>query len=82
MCAVDRVLSASQRMFLDYELRLVGGDPACRPCIPQLWYWHGSVRQGSDRFILSEEALSPYLFPSRCTYSMATIVCFSSVDVQ
>ena len=29
------------------------GDPAC---IPQLWYWHGTVRQGSVMFNLSEEA--------------------------
>ena len=32
------------------------GDPARRPGIPQPWYWHGTVRQGSVRFNLSEEA--------------------------
>ena len=25
-------------------------DPACLPSIPLLWYWHGTVRQGSIRF--------------------------------
>ena len=28
--------------------------------IPQLWYWHGSVRQGSVRFNLSGDALPPF----------------------
>ena len=28
------------------------GDPARRLGIPQLWYWHGTVRQGSVRFNL------------------------------
>ena len=32
------------------------GDPARRPGIPQPLYWHGTVRQGSVRFNLSEEA--------------------------
>ena len=32
------------------------GDPARQPGIPQPWYWHGTVRQGSVRFNLSEEA--------------------------
>ena len=27
-------------------------DPACQPGIPQQWYWHGTVRQGSVRFNL------------------------------
>ena len=26
------------------------GDPARLPGIPQSWYWHGNVRQGSVRF--------------------------------
>ena len=26
-----------------------------RPGIPQLWYWHGTVRQGSIRFNLTED---------------------------
>ena len=31
------------------------GDPARWSGIPQPWYWHGTVRQGSFRFNLSEE---------------------------
>ena len=46
------------------------GDPALRPGIPQPWYWHGTVPQGSDRFNLTEEASPPNLFLSSCTYSM------------
>ena len=30
--------------------------PARQPGIPQPWYWHGTVRQGSVRVNLSEEA--------------------------
>ena len=44
------------------------GDPAHQPGIPQPWYWHGTVRQGSVRFNLSEEVTPS--FPSRCTYSL------------
>ena len=38
------------------------GDPARQPGIPQPWFLHGTVRQGSVRFNLSEEAppSSPY----------------------
>ena len=45
-------------------------DPACRPGIPHQWYWHGTLRQGSVRFNLREEASLSPLFPSRCTYSL------------
>ena len=27
-------------------------DPACQPSIPQQWYWHGTVPQGSVWFNL------------------------------
>ena len=37
-------------------------DPACRPSIPQQWYWHGTVRQGSVRFNLIEDASATCLF--------------------
>ena len=40
------------------------------PGIPQAWYWHGTVRQGSVRFNLTEEMSPPSLFLSCCTYSM------------
>ena len=46
------------------------GDPARWPGISQPWYWHNTVRQGSVRFNLTEETSPPYLFPSRCTYSL------------
>ena len=46
------------------------GDPARRLGIPQLWYWHGTVQQGSVRFNLREEESPPTLFLSCCTFSM------------
>ena len=46
------------------------GDPARRPGIPQAWYWHGTIWQGSVRFNLMEEVSPPSLFLSCCTYSM------------
>ena len=39
------------------------GDPAHQPSIPQPWYWHGTVRQGSVRFNLTEEASPPTFSP-------------------
>ena len=49
-------------LFLALGIVLARGDPARQPGIPQPWYWHGTVRQGSVRFNLSEEAppSSPY----------------------
>ena len=43
---------------------------AGRPGIPKPWYWYGTVRQGSLRFNLTEEALPPTPVLSSCTYSM------------
>ena len=40
------------------------GEPACRPGIPQLWYWHGTIQHGSVRFNLIEDASVPSIFPS------------------
>ena len=46
------------------------GDPVRRTGIPQQWYLHGTVRQGSVRFKvrfnLIEDASAPSLFPSSC----------------
>ena len=50
------------------------GDPARRPGIPQPWYWNSTVRQGSVRFNLTEEASPPTLFLSSCTYSMVNVL--------
>ena len=41
-------------------------DPACWPGIPQQWYWHGTVGQGSVMFNLSEDELATCLFLSCC----------------
>ena len=38
-------------------------DPACRPSIPQQWYWHGTVRQGSVRFNLRVKTRQLLAFP-------------------
>ena len=46
------------------------GDPARWPGIPQPWYWHGTIRQGSVRFNWTEEASPPTPFLSSCTFSM------------
>ena len=46
------------------------GDPARRPGIPQPWYWHGIVQQGSLRFNEAEDEWATCLFLSCCTYSM------------
>ena len=37
-------------------------DQVCRPGIPQLWYWHSTVRQGSVRFNLTEDKSATCLF--------------------
>ena len=42
--------------------------------IPQPWYWHGTVWQGSVRFNLTDEASSLFLFLCSCTYSMESTV--------
>ena len=55
-------------------------DPARRPGIHQLWYWHGTVQQGSVRFNLREEMSPPSLFPSRCTYG--TMYTYSILPIQ
>ena len=39
-------------------------DPACQPSITQKQYWHSSVRQGSDRFNLTEDEPATCLFRS------------------
>ena len=57
------------------------GDPTRRPGSPQLWYWHGTVRQGSVRFNLTEEALPPNpFFLSSCTYSMTCTYRYSMLN--
>ena len=38
-----------------------------------LWYWHGTVRQGSVWFNLMEEVSPTTLFLSCCTYSMVQV---------
>ena len=55
-------------------------DPACRPSIPQQWYWHGTVRQGSVRFNLREEESAPFPFTILLyiIYLCGTVIRFSS----
>ena len=45
-------------------------DPACRPGIPQQWYWHSTVRLGSVRINLSEDESATCLFRSCCIINL------------
>ena len=46
------------------------GDPAPQPGIPQLWYWHVTVRQGSVRFNKAEDKSATCIFLTCFTFSM------------
>ena len=46
------------------------GDPARRPGIPQPWYWHGTVRQGSFRFNLTKDESVPAFSDLAILFSM------------